>query len=134
MKSFTYKKLFLEISQNSQENICTRVSFLIKLQPLGLLLVLLNSFTCRHFDCPESWGKWQITELRKADDCCIFHSSFFIDFCHTTHRNQVFSTLEHALPQFSKVINMNFAFGKLDRLTTQLLLHGTTHFILRDIA
>ena len=134
MKSFTYKKLFLEISQNSQENICARVSFLIKLQPFGLLLVLLNSFTCRHFDCPESWGKWQITELRKGDDCCIFHSSFFIDFCHTTHRNQVFSTLEHALPQFSKVINMNFAFGKLDRLTTQLLLHGTTHFILRDVA
>ena len=26
------KKLLLEISQNSQENICTRVSFLIKLQ------------------------------------------------------------------------------------------------------
>ena len=26
------KKMFLEISQNSQENICSRVSFLIKLQ------------------------------------------------------------------------------------------------------
>ena len=34
------KKLFLE---NTQENICARVSFLIKLQPLGLLIVLLNS-------------------------------------------------------------------------------------------
>ena len=29
------KKLFLEISQNSQENTCVRVSFLIKLQALG---------------------------------------------------------------------------------------------------
>ena len=29
------KKLFLEISQNSQENSCARVSFLIKLQPWG---------------------------------------------------------------------------------------------------
>ena len=48
----------------------------------------------------------------------FFIHHFFIDFCHTTHRNQVFSTLEHALPQFSKVINMNFALGKLDRLTT----------------
>ena len=28
------KKVFLEISQNSQENTCTRVSFLLKLQPL----------------------------------------------------------------------------------------------------
>ena len=31
------KKVFLEISQNSQENTCARVSFLIKLQASGLL-------------------------------------------------------------------------------------------------
>ena len=30
------KKVFLEISQNSQENTCTRVSFSIKLQSSGL--------------------------------------------------------------------------------------------------
>ena len=32
------KKVFLEISQNSQENTCARVSFLIKLQGSGLQL------------------------------------------------------------------------------------------------
>ena len=32
------KKVFLEISKNSQENICARVSFLIKLQASGLQL------------------------------------------------------------------------------------------------
>ena len=32
---FFVKKVFLEISQNSQENTCTRVSFLIKLQAWG---------------------------------------------------------------------------------------------------
>ena len=32
------KKVFLEISQNSQENTCARVSILIKLQALGLQL------------------------------------------------------------------------------------------------
>ena len=32
------KKVFLEISQNSQESICARVSFLIKLQALDLQL------------------------------------------------------------------------------------------------
>ena len=32
------KKLFLEISQNSRENTCVRVSFLIKLQASGLQL------------------------------------------------------------------------------------------------
>ena len=31
-----YEKLFLEISQNLQENTCGRVLFLIKLQALGL--------------------------------------------------------------------------------------------------
>ena len=30
-QSYPVKKVFLEISQNSQENICARVSFLIKL-------------------------------------------------------------------------------------------------------
>ena len=40
-----HKKLFLEILQNPQENICVRVSFLIKFQLLGLLIVLLNSIT-----------------------------------------------------------------------------------------
>ena len=32
------KKVFLEISQDSQENSCVRVSFLIKLQAWGLQL------------------------------------------------------------------------------------------------
>ena len=32
------KKVFLEISQNSQENTCAGVSFLIKLKTLGLQL------------------------------------------------------------------------------------------------
>ena len=32
------KKVFLKISQNSQENNCARVSFLIKLQASGLQL------------------------------------------------------------------------------------------------
>ena len=34
-----WKKVFLEISQNSQENICARVSFLIKLQALRTLVL-----------------------------------------------------------------------------------------------
>ena len=34
------KKVFLEISQNSQENACARVSFLVKLQAWRLQLYL----------------------------------------------------------------------------------------------
>ena len=89
-----------------------------------------GNFTCLqlHFGCPKLWGNCYVTPLRKPshDRFCIFHSSFFIDFCHPTNRNQVLS-------QLSQVINMNFAFEKLHFLTTKLLLHGTTHFILGDI-
>ena len=37
-KRCSVKKVFLKISQNSQENTCARVSFLIKLQAWGLQL------------------------------------------------------------------------------------------------
>ena len=44
------KKVFLEISQNSQENTCARVSFLIKLQASGLNFIkretLAQVFSC----------------------------------------------------------------------------------------
>ena len=38
VQTCSVKKVFLEISQNSQENTCPRVSFLIKLQALDLQL------------------------------------------------------------------------------------------------
>ena len=42
------EKVFLEISQNSQENTCTRVSFLIKLNILAHFLVsLLLTLKCQ---------------------------------------------------------------------------------------
>ena len=37
VRSCSAKRVFLGISQNSQENTCARVSFLIKLQALGLI-------------------------------------------------------------------------------------------------
>ena len=44
------EKVFLEISQSSQENTCTRVSFLIKLQALGCNFIkketLAQAFSC----------------------------------------------------------------------------------------
>ena len=43
-----YKKVFLEISQNSQKNICARASFLIKLQALNFTKkeTLAQVFSC----------------------------------------------------------------------------------------
>ena len=40
VQKFSVKEVFLEISQNSQENTCARVSFLIKMQALSLQLYL----------------------------------------------------------------------------------------------
>ena len=43
------EKVFLELSQNSQENACARVSFLIKLQASGSgISVFLNTFFTEH--------------------------------------------------------------------------------------
>ena len=47
------KKVFLKISQNSQENTCARVSFLIKFQALGLFScefckISKNTFLTEH--------------------------------------------------------------------------------------
>ena len=41
---FSVKKEFLEISHNSQENTCARVSFIIKLQASGVFLWILWNF------------------------------------------------------------------------------------------
>ena len=44
------KKVFLEISQNSQENVCARVSFLIKLHASGLQ-ILVKKRLAQVFSC-----------------------------------------------------------------------------------
>ena len=44
------KKVFLEIPQNSQENICARVSFLIKLQTKAEKETLAQVFSCGFFE------------------------------------------------------------------------------------
>ena len=41
-QTFSVKKVFLEISQNSQENTCARVSILIKLQAWPVSVTLLK--------------------------------------------------------------------------------------------
>ena len=43
------KKVFLKISQNSQENVCTRVSFEIKLQDSDLQLYYKKTLWHRRF-------------------------------------------------------------------------------------
>ena len=56
------KKVFLEISQNSQENTWARVSFLIKLQALAYNVI----------------KKETITQVFSYEFCEIFKNTFFI--------------------------------------------------------
>ena len=52
------KKVFLEISQNSRENTCARVSFLIKLQALGLRPATLLKKRLWHRYLPVNFVKF----------------------------------------------------------------------------
>ena len=63
-KSVLCKKKFLEISQNSQENSCTRVSFLIKAYNFIKKETLAQVFSCEF--------------------CEIFKNTFFTEHLWTT--------------------------------------------------
>ena len=62
VQRWSVKKVFLKISQNSQENARTRVYFYIKLQALALQLYKKRETLARVFSC---------------EFCEIFKSTFF---------------------------------------------------------
>ena len=72
------KKVFLKISQNSQENTCARVSFLIKLQDLGLQLY---------------WIRDSSTDIL-CGFCEIFKNTFFTESLRNTAFKQIVATKE----------------------------------------
>ena len=65
------KKVFLEISQNSQGNTCARVSFLIKLQSLQALACNFIKKRFRHKCFPLHFAKFLRTPfyMTLVDDC-----------------------------------------------------------------
>ena len=66
------KKVFLEISQNSQENTCARASFLIKLQAYNFI------------------KKETLTQVFSCEFCKIFKNTYFTEHLWTT-ASKVFS-------------------------------------------
>ena len=63
------KKVFLKISQNSQENTCARVYFLTKLQTWGL-----------HLYCAQACNfikKYTLAQVFSCEFCEIFKNTFF---------------------------------------------------------
>ena len=73
-QSCSVKKVFLEISQNSQENTCVRVSFLIKLQAWTCNFVkketLAQVFSCEF--CEISKGRVTRTHISEILYLVIF--------------------------------------------------------------
>ena len=63
-----WKKVFLEISQNSQESACARASFLVKLRVAGLQLSL----------------KETLAQVFSGEFCEISRNSFFTEHLWTT--------------------------------------------------
>ena len=71
------KKVFLKISQNSQENTCARVSLLIKLQAWDSNLIKTRMFFCEF--------------------CKIFKNTFFTEHLQTTDSVICFLSVSHFL-------------------------------------
>ena len=83
-----YKKLFLEISQNSQENTCARVSFLIKMFSCEFCEISKSTFFTEHLWMTASGytstqallvhKQQSSTELILTNNPCSFQNSFVI--------------------------------------------------------
>ena len=80
-----YKKVFLEISQNSQENTCARISFLIKLQACNFI------------------KKETLTQVFSCEFCEIFKNTFF-----TEHLWTIASKIWDQLPALRKLVGSTF--------------------------
>ena len=73
-------EVFLEISQNSQENTCARVSFLIKLQ---VVPESLSEWSCRPRACNFT-KKETLAQGFSCEFCEISKNIFFTDYLRTT--------------------------------------------------
>ena len=126
------KKLFSEISQNSQENICARVSFLIKLQTSATLLKRRLWRRC----FPVNFAKflrttlftehlrWLLLQKIIRLFTCIFLSFFQTSF-KKMHQNCLFDIMElgRLCYFFTTVINGHCIAVALQRAFVLLFCH-----------
>ena len=78
------KKVFLEISQNSQENTCARVSFLIKLQDSGLRTATLLKKRLWHRCFPVNFVKFLRTPfLQNTSSGCFSNFTLYFNVLKT---------------------------------------------------
>ena len=75
--------MFLQISQNSQENTCTRVSFLIKLQALFQSLFLKKEslaqvFSCEFYEISKNTFSYRAPPVTASEDLQVFNGSSYL--------------------------------------------------------
>ena len=77
-RRYSVKKMCLDISQNSQENNCARVSFVIKLQASGLLLYIKKETLSQLFSCEscETSKNTFFTEHLRVTDSNLWKSKW----------------------------------------------------------
>ena len=75
------KKMFLEISHNSQENTCARVSFLVKLQVWGPLLYFIKKRVWRKCS-PVNFAKFLRTPLVAASATSKYFHTLYGNVVH----------------------------------------------------
>ena len=78
VQRYSLKKVFLKTSQNSQENTCVRVSFLIKLKTLGLV------FSCEFWEISKNTFSYKTppvaaSEMRQGISINGFQSLFLTE-------------------------------------------------------
>ena len=74
--------MFLDISQNSQENTCVRVSFLIKLQAWGRLQTLAQVFSFEFYEISKNTffreHGWTIASAGKNVNLQLLQTHFLV--------------------------------------------------------
>ena len=123
-----YKKVFLEISQNSQENTCASVSFLVKLQASSLQFYFIKKET--------------LTQVISCEFCEISKNTSGDCFCHLSkYFDKLYGNIDHKMQiqmsSFSQVpaslvfaVTSEFWFSGFSRHTIHKLITAVTAFLI----
>ena len=123
-----YKKAFLEISQNSQENTCARVSFLVKLQASSLQFYFIKKETLTQVISCEFC---EISKNTSGD--CFCHLSKYFDklYGNIDHKMQIqMSSFSQVPASFVFAVTSEFWFSGFSRHTIHKLITAVTAFLI----
>ena len=126
-----YKKVFLEISQNSQENTCARVSFLVKLQASSLQFYFIKKETLTQVISCEFC---EISKNTSGDCFCHLSKSFDKLYGNIVHKMQIqMRNLSQGTAWLVFVAISEFSFSGFSRHTKHKLITTVIAFLIAFI-